>query len=119
MKQILTLIGMLVVLTAGSAVAAEIILPVTPETSDSYLASPSARNVSLALVATPAAKDADAVENELPPELEPALLRERAFTEASAFAGFEVALPTSPLSIVLAADDLRNPTCGLQLHLHW
>ncbi|MEZ4484654.1 MAG: hypothetical protein R2864_08665 [Syntrophotaleaceae bacterium] len=47
------------------------------------------------------------------------MLRERAFTEASAFAGFEVELPTSPLSIVFAADDLLNPACGLQLYLVW
>lgn len=119
MKQILTLIGMLLVLTAGGAFAAEINLPATTDPSDGYLASSSAKSVDLTLVAAPAARDAADAANELPPELEPTLLRERAFTEASAFAGFEVALPTSPLSIVLAADDLLNPACGLKLHLVW
>ena len=119
MKQILTLIGMLLVLAAGSAAVAEINLPATTDAGNGYLASSPAKSVDLTLVSTPVAKDVADTENELPPELEPALLRERAFTEASAFAGFEVALPTSPLSIVLAADDLLNPTCGLKLHLLW
>lgn len=119
MKRILTLIGILLVLTAGSAAAAEINIPVATDSSDGYLASSSAKSVDLTLVAAPVARDAADAANELPPELEPALLRERAFTEASAFAGFQVDLPTSPLSIVFAADALLNPTCGLQLHLVW
>lgn len=119
MRQLLTLIGMMLVLTAAGANAAEIKIPANTGTGSGYLSSSSTRNVGLALVATPEAGNADAVENELPPELEPTLLRERAYTEASAFAGFELELPTSPLSIVFTADDLLNPTCGLQLHLVW
>jgi hypothetical protein len=106
----------LLVMAAGIASATELSLT-TANDADST----AAKNVELTLVAAPANLNSLSIDtqNELPPELEPALLRERAFTEASAFAGVQVALPTSPLSIVFAADELLNPTCGLKLHLVW
>lgn len=117
MKQIGTIIQviLLLVMVTGIASAAELNL------TDATDHAAAAKNVELTLVAAPAnpANHTPDTENELPPELEPALLRERAYTEANAFAGVQVALPTSPLSIVLAADELLNPTYGLKLHLVW
>ena len=53
-------------------------------------------------------------------ELLPTLLRERAYSEPDAVAGFQMALPNlRPLNIVLAADDYLNPTWGLKIHLPW
>lgn len=108
---------LLLVIVTGIASATELNLAAATNTDHSA----TAKSVELTLVATPAnvGSHTPDIENELPPELEPALLRERAFTEANAFAGVQVALPTSPLSIVLAADELLNPTCGLKLHLVW
>lgn len=122
MRQFTTMIQimlLLVAMTAGIASATE--LSLSAATESSHAAVTAAKNVGLTLVATPAKLGSHApdTENELPPELEPALLRERAFTEANAFAGVRIALPTSPLSIVFAADELLNPTCGLTLHLVW
>lgn len=121
MKQIMTMIQvmLLLVMAAGVASATELSLSAATDTNSGH--SSAAKNVGLTLVAAPAAVGSHTpdTENELPPELEPALLRERAYTEASAFAGVQVALPTSPLSIVFAADELLNPTCGLKLHLVW
>lgn len=121
MRQILTIFGILLVLVASSAVAGEIDNPAATEQVAGRQTSSLAKSVDLTLVAAPRAvqQDFSGPENELPPELEPALLRERAYTETTAFAGVEVELPTSPLSIVLAADDLLNPTCGLKLDLVW
>ncbi len=123
MRPIMTMIQvmLLLVITAGTASAAELSLSAAFDADSSHLAATSAKNVELTLVAVPVAVRSNTPdpENELPPELEPALLRERAFTEASAFAGVQIALPTSPLSIVFAADELLNPTCGLKLHLVW
>lgn len=104
-------------MAAGVASAAELSLAAASDTGRSS----ATKNVELTLVAAPANPGSYTpdTENEVPPELEPALLRERAFTEANAFAGVHVALPTSPLSIVLAADELLNPTYGLKLHLVW
>jgi hypothetical protein len=106
---------LLLVITAGIVSATELSLAAATDHSSA------AKNVELTLVAAPASLGSHTpdTENELPPELEPVLLRERAYTEASAFAGIQVALPTSPLSIVFAADELLNPTCGLKLHLVW
>jgi hypothetical protein len=53
-------------------------------------------------------------------ELLPVQLRERSFSEPSGFAGLQVALPNlRPLNLVVTADDLLNPICGLKLHLVW
>jgi hypothetical protein len=108
---------LLLLMAAGIASATE--LNLADAKNADYAAA--AKNVELTLVAAPANPGSYTpdTENELPPELEPALLRERSFTEANAFAGVQVALPTSPLSIVLAADELLNPTYGLKLHLVW
>lgn len=116
MRQMMMLqVILLLVITAGVASATE--LSLSAESDSATMA----KNVELTLVAAPATVGSHTpdTENELPPELEPALLRERAFTEATAFAGVQLALPTSPLSIVFAADELLNPTCGLELHLVW
>jgi hypothetical protein len=106
-------------MAAGVASATELSLTSASDADSGY--SSAAKNVELTLVAAPAnlGNSSKETQNELPPELEPALLRERAYTEASAFAGVQIALPTSPLSIVLAADELLNPTYGLKLHLVW
>lgn len=121
MRQIMTMIQivLLLVIAAGIASATELSLTAASDADSGH--SSAAKNVELTLVAAPAnlASPSIDTQNELPPELEPALLRERAFTEANAFAGVQVALPTSPLSIVFAADELLNPTCGLKLHLVW
>lgn len=117
MRQVMTIIQvmLLLVMSAGIASATDFSLAAANEHTSA------AKNVELTLVAAPATVGTYTpdTENELPPELEPVLLRERAYTEATAFAGVQVALPTSPLSIVLAADELLNPTCGLTLHLVW
>ncbi|MCD4688668.1 MAG: hypothetical protein K8R55_04955 [Desulfuromonadaceae bacterium] len=121
MRQIMIMIQviLLLVMAAGIASATELSLATASDADSGYLSA--AKSVEMTLVAAPAAVRNPSIEaqNELPPELEPALLRERAFTEANAFAGVQIALPTSPLSIVLAADELLNPTCGLKLHLVW
>jgi len=131
MRQIMTtmqIMLLLVVMTAGVASATELNLSATElnlsaatDIDSRQSVAAAAKNVELTLVAVPAnlGTYTPDTENELPPELEPVLLRERAYTEASAFAGVQVALPTSPLSIVLAADELLNPTYGLTLHLVW
>jgi hypothetical protein len=121
MRQIMTIMLLLVVMTAGVASATELNLSAATDIDSRQSVAAAAKNVELTLVAVPAnlGTYTPDTENELPPELEPALLRERAYTEASAFAGVQVALPTSPLSIVLAADELLNPTYGLTLHLVW
>lgn len=124
MRQIMTMMQimlLLVAMTAGVASATELNLSAATDIDSRQSVAAAAKNVELTLVAAPAnlGTYTPDTENELPPELEPALLRERAFTEASAFAGVQVALPTSPLSIVLAADELLNPTYGLTLHLVW
>jgi len=117
MKQMMTMLQVMLLLAITVGVASATELNLSSETDRAT----AAKNVELTLVAAPARVGIHApdTENELPPELEPALLRERAFTEANAFAGVQVALPTSPLSIVFAADELLNPTCGLKLHLVW
>jgi len=121
MKQIVTIFGILLALTVGSASAGEGNLPALIDTEGRDLVAASVKSVDLTLVAAPAALQNEPSDpaNELPSELEPATLRERAYTKANAFAGVQVDLPTSPLSIVVAADDLLNPTCGLKLHLVW
>ncbi len=120
MRQIVIMIQvmLLLVMAAGIVSATELSLSAADGRHSAFAA---AKKVELTLVAVPAAVGSHTpdTQNELPPELEPALLRERAFTEANAFAGVQIALPTSPLSIVLAADELLNPTCGLKLHLVW
>lgn len=117
MKQMMTILQVMLLLAIAVGVASATELNLSSETDSAMVE----KNVELTLVAAPAnvASHAPDTENELPPELEPVLLRERAFTEANAFAGVQVALPTSPLSIVFAADELLNPTCGLKLHLVW
>ena len=117
MKQMMTILQVMLLLAIAVGVASATELNLSSETDSAMVE----KNVELTLVAAPAKVGSHApdTENELPPELEPALLRERAFTEANAFAGVQVALPTSPLSIVFAADELLNPTCGLKLHLVW
>ncbi len=123
MRQIMTtmqiMLLLVVMMTSGVASATE--LGLSAVTDSRHSAAAAAKNVQLTLVAAPATVGSYTpdTENELPPELEPILLRERAFTEASAFAGVQIALSTSPLSIVFAADELFNPTCGLTLHLVW
>lgn len=117
MRQMMTMLQIMLVLALTAGIASATELGLSAETDRAT----AAKNVELTLVAAPASVKSHVpdTENELPPELEPALLRERAFTEANAFAGVQVALPTSPLSIVFAADELLNPTCGLKLHLVW
>lgn len=117
MRQMMTILQILLLLALTAGVASATDLGLSAETDRAT----TGKNVELTLVAAPAnvGSHTPDTENELPPELEPALLRERAFTEANAFAGIQVALPTSPLSIVFAADELLNPTCGLKLHLVW
>ncbi len=119
MRQILAIAQAILLLVMAVGVASATELNLADATDADHAAA--AKNVELTLVAAPAKPGSYApdTQNEIPPELEPALLRERAFTEANAFAGVHVALPTSPLSIVLAADELLNPTCGLKLHLVW
>ncbi len=47
-------------------------------------------------------------------------LRERSYSDPDFLAGLELPLPSfTPLNIVLATDDLLNPTCGLRLNLFW
>lgn len=58
--------------------------------------------------------------NPVADELLPSQLRERSYSEPDAFAGLQVALPKlSPVNLVLTADDLLNPICGLTFNLVW
>ncbi len=123
MRQLMIMIQvtLLLVMAAGIAPATELSLSAADSCHSAAAAAEQVEQVELNLVAVPFAVGSNTpdIENELPPELEPAVLRERAFTEANSFAGIQVALPTSPLSIVFAADELLNPTYGLKLHLVW
>ncbi len=120
MKQIMSMIGMLLVLMAATA-GAEVGLPDSEGGPGAAAVSSSSESFDLGLlVVSPGIQAAASpAKKELPPALEPTVLRERVYAETSVFAGIQLDLPTSPLSIVLAADEQMNPACGLQLHLVW
>jgi hypothetical protein len=75
----------------------------------------------ITLVASvPAEKVVPSPKTPIADELLPSQLRERSYSEPDTFAGVQMSLPNfSPLNIVLAADDLLNPTCGIRFHLVW
>ena len=59
-------------------------------------------------------------ESQIADELLSIEIRERSYSDPDVFAGLQLPLPNfTPLNIVLATDDLLNPTCGLRLHLFW
>lgn len=118
MKKMMSMVVMLLVLMVATA-GAEVGLS-DSEGGPAAVSSSSERFDLGLLVVSSAVKDAASpAEKELPPALEPTVLRERAYAETSSFVGIQLDLPTSPLSIVLAADEQMNPACGLRLDLVW
>ena len=93
-------------------------LPMPKPVSDSYQMQLGADFV---LVASVTREEAESLhEIQIADELLSIEIRERSYSDPDVFAGLQLPLPNfTPLNIVLATDDLLNPTCGLTLHLFW
>jgi hypothetical protein len=92
-------------------------LPMPRPVSGSYQAQ---LGTDFVLVASIPREEETLRESQIADELLSIEIRERSYSDPDVFAGLQLPLPNfTPLNIVLATDDLLNPTCGLTLHLFW